>query len=195
MVWVGAMRRCVGEPGLNSNWPSMPRSLSGMWLCPNTTTRAPGKPSVQARRPSGTGTAVVDHRDLDPVEVDHTAVRQHSGQPVVVVAEHGVHRREPTELVEQVLGKHVARVEDHVSVTERVVHGGGQPARPGTGPHVRVRQDDGPHQNVVVPTAGVEGGVEGDVEAEDGVDVEADGEVGGGAGGAAESTRHARRYA
>ena len=63
-----------------------------------------GEPSSSPAASSGTGAAVVDHRDAHTVEVDYARVNGSTPvEPEVVVAEHCVHRRVRGELVEKLL--------------------------------------------------------------------------------------------
>ena len=117
-VRVGARRRSVGEPGLNSRWPSMPASSRGRWLWPNTTTSRRGT-AGGAARPGRGRPAVVDHGDRTPPSVPRQVSGSTPTRVVVVVAEHGVDRRETGQLVEQLGGEDVAGVQDDVGLPAR----------------------------------------------------------------------------
>jgi len=65
----------------------------------------------------------VDHRDANAVDVDHQLLREAPDQLVVVVAQHGVHRSEGGQLLEQLGDDQVSRVEDDVGALELGQHG------------------------------------------------------------------------
>jgi hypothetical protein len=81
------------------------------------------EPALNTGGATGRGSGVVDHPDTDAVEIQCERLGEDADECGVVVAEHGVDRREPGELVEQVARQHVTGVQDHVRALQLVVHG------------------------------------------------------------------------
>ena len=75
IVWWGARRRSVGEPGLKIAKPSR-SSCSGRCEWPKTTASAPGKRRRMRCQPAVGRAGVVDHRDLCTGRLDGAHERQ-----------------------------------------------------------------------------------------------------------------------
>ena len=117
-------RRSVGEPGLNSRWPSRPGSIDRDVAVAEDDEVGGREASTEPALPSLAGTGIVDHADAQAVDREEPLLGKLTDEVVVVVAEDGDGGGEPGQLLEQRAGDDVAGVEHEVGLLQRGVDGG-----------------------------------------------------------------------
>jgi len=84
------------------------------------------EPTAQPGGTAGCGPRVVHHPHTHARQLDLETIGQPADEIVVVVAQHGVHREPRPQLVEQVSGDDIARVQHDVGIVDVVPHRGGE---------------------------------------------------------------------